>query len=696
MKALLRAMVCLTILCLVVVTRPDTAVVAGPLLQEFVNPDQPQILENARLVPEVPGNPQRVVAILPGGRFMEWHPDDVTLLRGSLDDAAREWLAELQETSQQPPPASLANAPASEILVLNNDDSGAGSLRWAIDQANANPGPDIIYFSTSLNGDTISPLSDLPALTDDGTTIDASGNWQGDWPGGEPGITINGSQIATYSFGLQIYGGSYVTIKGLAVENFNTCIWIGAGGFNTIGEGASSFGGGRMLIRGCQGPAVYIIASHDNRVIGSYIGTSNYGNLPEPNLGDGVTVMESPRNAIGDDGPLEGNIIGASDYGIRILGTESISNTVAANQIGVGMLDGNIANVNDGVYIGGKATFTAVGGIILTLDPYTIGVGCSDNGNDIRNNGGRGVAITDVGSSYNGVLSNRIDDNLGHGVFITNGATWDWVMCNTIVRNHQSGVFTNLSGTNSHDIMYNLIGTDGYGTTGLGNGHHGVALYDGTSYNSVYYNSIGGNGWSGVAVIGSSTSNNFMYRNWIGVDVDLFGTWEEVSPMGNGFFGVVIGDSPDNRVGVNTIAYNGSAGGSAGVRIGGVTAVSNEISENSIYSNAGLGIEIVDQAQNQIQAPRILSGSCASVYGDNAPAGGRVEVFSDDADEGRTYEGYAIADSMGYWVFGGEYDGPNLTATVTYPLPGGDTSAFSIPAYGVGACRSVYLPNVLR
>jgi hypothetical protein len=187
-----------------------------------------------------------------------------------------------------------------------------------------------------------------------------------------------------------------------------------------------------------------------------------------------------------------------------------------------------------------------------------------------------------------------------------------------------------------------------------------------------------------------------VWLNWIGVDVDLFDTWEEGGPMGNAFFGVVIGNSPNNLVLRNTIAYNGTAGGSVGVRIGGVTAVSNEITTNSIHSNAGLGIEIVDQAQNGIQPPRILSVDCTFVVGDNAPPGGRVEIFSDNADEGRIYEGSVIADGTGQWVFMDEYDGPNLTATVTYPLPGGDTSAFSIPAYGVGACRCVYLPMVQR
>ena len=73
-----------------------------------------------------------------------------------------------------------------------------------------------------------------------------------------------------------------------------------------------------------------------------------------------------------------------------------------------------------------------------------------------------------------------------------------------------------------------------------------------------------------------------------------------------------------------------------------------------------------------------------------------MQIFSDGADEGRYYEGSVLADGSGQWVYSGEFRGPNLTATVTYPLPGGDTSAFSTPAYGAGACRLVYLPLVVR
>src|SRR5438128_1811143 len=66
-------------------------------------------------------------------------------------------------------------------LVTNTSDSGAGSLRQAILDANANAGADTIQFSIGTQGSqqTISPTSALPSLTDqvtiDGWTQGGSG-----------------------------------------------------------------------------------------------------------------------------------------------------------------------------------------------------------------------------------------------------------------------------------------------------------------------------------------------------------------------------------------------------------------------------------------------------------------------------------------------------------------------------------------
>ena len=99
--------------------------------------------------------------------------------------------------------------------VLNGDDSGAGSLREAIDLANANPGPDSIEFDIGSGGpQTIHIDSALPTITDpvviDGTTQ----------PGyvDSPIVEVDG--IGTASPVLTIVaGGSGSTLQGLAMRS---------------------------------------------------------------------------------------------------------------------------------------------------------------------------------------------------------------------------------------------------------------------------------------------------------------------------------------------------------------------------------------------------------------------------------------------------------------------------------------------
>ena len=58
-------------------------------------------------------------------------------------------------------------AQAATFTATNTNDSGAGSLRQAILDANANPGLDTITFGiTGAGPHTIQPLSVLPTVTD--------------------------------------------------------------------------------------------------------------------------------------------------------------------------------------------------------------------------------------------------------------------------------------------------------------------------------------------------------------------------------------------------------------------------------------------------------------------------------------------------------------------------------------------------
>ena len=75
---------------------------------------------------------------------------------------------------------SVATAHAATFTVTNTNDSGAGSLRDAIAQANASPGADTIDFAASVTGKIVLTsgqiqITDALTITGNGVTIDGNG-----------------------------------------------------------------------------------------------------------------------------------------------------------------------------------------------------------------------------------------------------------------------------------------------------------------------------------------------------------------------------------------------------------------------------------------------------------------------------------------------------------------------------------------
>src|ERR1019366_8191714 len=161
------------------------------------------------------------------------------------------------------------DATAAILTVTSANDSGAGSLRQAILDANATNGLDTIIFQIPGSGvHTITPTSVLPSITDpvviDGTTQ----------PGfaGTPLIELNGANAGTTSDGLRLPMGNS-TIRGLAVNRF------GGAGIHVQLPGGTNF------------------------IQGNFIGTDPTGTLSRGNgsavQSGGVWVDSSSGNWIG-------------------------------------------------------------------------------------------------------------------------------------------------------------------------------------------------------------------------------------------------------------------------------------------------------------------------------------------------------------------------------------------------------------
>src|SRR5262249_7294508 len=220
---------------------------------------------------------------------------------------------------------ALTTAPvrAATFVVTNNADSGPGSLRQAIESANATAAWDVIAFALSIGQLTITPLTSLPILWN---PVFINGTSQ---PGysGVPIVEIDGH--LTDGSGFQVYGGGS-SIRGLTINRFpyrgivlasqsnsvSAChirtnrtgtVALGTGSDGIlIGNGASTNGVGgvfatdRNVISGntYQGVLISSDAGTGNNVVGNYIGTTATGDAALPNGADGIRVISS-QNVIG-------------------------------------------------------------------------------------------------------------------------------------------------------------------------------------------------------------------------------------------------------------------------------------------------------------------------------------------------------------------------------------------------------------
>ncbi|MFQ5526155.1 MAG: PA14 domain-containing protein [Thermoanaerobaculia bacterium] len=267
------------------------------------------------------------------------------------------------------------------LTVTNVSDGGPGSLRDAVDQANADGVTTIIDLDPGLAGGTIQLLSELPALTDSETTID--GDLDDDCL---PDVALDGSMSG--GTGLQIFSSSNL-VQGLAIHSF------GSEGV-TITPGA--------------------LPADDNVLECNFIGTDLSGTAAMPNGNAGLSIHSgATNNRIGGPVASARNVISGNQWaGVHLGGVQG--NTVEGNFIGTDVTGtAPLGNQSEGIHIGGTSGANQIGpGNVISASQW-VGIYLSDtNGTVVEGN----FIGTDVTGSIN--LGNQAEGILVDGATLTN------------------------------------------------------------------------------------------------------------------------------------------------------------------------------------------------------------------------------------------------------------------------------------
>ncbi len=431
------------------------------------------------------------------------------------------------------------SAHAATITVTNTNDSGAGSLREAITDANASVGvDDVIEFAIAGAGPhTIQPTSALPSITDqvtiDGTTqsgwvantavapnpfngtmmIELDGSLAGGpnvnglaFIAGSDGSTVRGLVINRFSFdGIGILAANSLTFEG----NY---IGTSVDGLTDLGNEARGIGSGtgfsadNVVVGGLDPADRNIISGNDDSgggqgnegvsicdlcsgwtVQGNYVGVDAGGLTAMPNESSGVGMVQgSANNLIGGTSAGAINVIsGNGTNGINLSG----STLVQGNLIGTGYTGlTDVGNTNSGI------TMTA---------------GCTIGGNtaaarNIISGNSMGLII---GNSNNTIQGNYIGTNINGevaGVGNTTAALLVLASENNLIGGTSSNQANLVAGNGAGLLVTSLGGAGGLNNSFLGN--------------SVHSNTGGGLSTLGIDLLGNT--NDFVTFTSLGVTLN--------------------------------------------------------------------------------------------------------------------------------------------------------------------------------
>ena len=461
----------------------------------------------------------------------------------------------------------------STFAVVNLSDHGAGSLRQAIQNANAHAGADVIDFNVA--GTIRLTNCALPAIMGsvniDGTTapgfagtptVEIDFNHFG---GLQFNPTSTGSALRSLSL-VNATGNGVMVLRGgnmVIVGNYIGLAPDGATADGNTGNGLELYASSGNTIGGVSAQdcnvisanrsnGIDIFASSNNQVLGNYIGTDSTGTLFQGNAGNGILVTNGARN----------NLIGGNETG----GNDP-TNSVFVRPPQGNLISGNNAN---GVLINFGATLNTLSGNFI---------GTAISGNSALGNRLDGVDI--VGANGNSLIGCTFQDD-------------PFVYYNVMSGNGANGL--QITNSNNTTIQANFFGLGADNHTALGNALNGVVV-EGWSTNTVMGGPIplgnvdAANGENGLLVQGTASAFT-TYNTFCGL-----AAFETYTNLGNAHDGMLITSTGSNiLIRTNVITENGNdgievSGFAQGVRIAG-NIIGLDTNGNAGMGNHANGIEV--------------------------------------------------------------------------------------------------------
>jgi hypothetical protein len=485
---------------------------------------------------------------------------------------------------------------AAVFNVTNNNDAGAGSLRQAIIDSNANAGPDAVVFDNAVTGTItltsgeLSIYEDLAVVGPGSANLSISGN--------DSSRIINSNDSVNPLVNVEISGLtlSNGSDSGGAIYNSNSNMTIRdsvlSDNNGILGGGALESNGGVVQIIDSQ------ISNNSSTQNGGAIGISSgslivrgstlTGNTTTSGRGGAIFASDLDTLVV-DNSTLSGNysLSGGALYTTQSNGSVLISNSsITGNTAGEGY-GGGISNNGFNFYSGS-----------LTIDNTMI------TGNSANGNGG-GIASNE-GSVFiknNSVISNNSADDNGGGVFFNdddNGQILD--IANSTINNNTALSYGGGIHFYADEPDLRIRDTTISGNSSDSSGG-GIAIY---------YDSGSGNHKGAITIQNTTISNNTASNDGGGLMLEVDDFYNEILIE-------------------NSIISGNSAGGDGGglhfyFDDGLYTSLiikDTTISNNSAYEGGGMFF-YDDDGYSVTMENSLISGNHAEYNG------GGIKFYSDD------------------------------------------------------------------